>query len=66
MDPLFQQTHNVLYSHRPALSELLRYVAGPRDPVLHGTPGDGRQAVCAQGLRRRSLTLPTCWACPTQ
>lgn len=21
---------------------------------------------CPRGLRRRSLTLPTCWACPTQ
>uniref|UniRef100_A0A5F4W0C7 Golgi SNAP receptor complex member 2 n=1 Tax=Callithrix jacchus TaxID=9483 RepID=A0A5F4W0C7_CALJA len=65
MDTLYQQTHNVLYSHRPALLELLRYVAGP-DPVSHGTPGDGRQAVCALALRRRSSTLPTCWACPTQ
>uniref|UniRef100_A0A8C5YA30 Golgi SNAP receptor complex member 2 n=1 Tax=Microcebus murinus TaxID=30608 RepID=A0A8C5YA30_MICMU len=66
MEPLYQQTHNVLYLCCPAFWELLRYVAGPRGPVSHGTPGDSRQAVSALGLRRRSLTLPTCWACPTQ
>uniref|UniRef100_A0A8C3XAM7 Golgi SNAP receptor complex member 2 n=1 Tax=Catagonus wagneri TaxID=51154 RepID=A0A8C3XAM7_9CETA len=66
MEPLYQQTLNALYSYCPAFLELLRYVAGPRDPVSHGTPGDSRQAVCALGLRRRSLTSPTCWACPTQ